>query len=129
VTISAGVSLDKNDPLGTVFQTTNSGPWHLTDLTFGCDILPQDILATSNIPGQEPLSILFPGETATRDCAFHATSGPFRMEIPDPEKIRVDVIVHYHWPLVGWEDRAIAHFAVRRYAHTGELVLTPDIQR
>jgi hypothetical protein len=128
LTIDAGPNLDIRDPLRTLIRITNVGRIRLNKLEFSCILLPSHNKFKSNVPGQEPVTVLAPGASATRDCAAHSGHGDIRMKIPDPLDLRLDVIVDYEWPFLGWSDQETKHFSTRQNRNTGEFILVPDTE-
>ena len=50
------------------------------------------------------------------------------MTISDPLNLRIDVIVDYEWPLLGWSDQETRHFSTRQNRNTGTFILVPDTE-
>jgi hypothetical protein len=126
--IDAGPNLDIRDPLSTLIRITNVGRIPLKKLELSCVLLPSHNTFKSNRPGQEPVPVLPPGVSATRDCGVHSRSGAMRTDLPDPLNLRLDVIVDYEWPFLGWPGQEAKHFSTRQNRNTGEFILVPDTE-
>jgi hypothetical protein len=69
--------------------------------------------------GDAPVTILPPGQTATRDCATVS------MNIP-PDNVRIDLFITYEWLWGLMSGQSTRHYNTRRVQ--GHVILVPDVE-
>jgi hypothetical protein len=138
LSVEAGVAVDERDPMATLFRVTNTGPWHLNNVRFKCNVWQGGrmnietstvtVLSGSGSPtGQEPVEVLAPGATATRDCVVGASPRVISMPL-DPAVLGLDITAEYQWPYFWFRDSLTRHFSTRRLAN-GRFILVQDVQQ
>jgi hypothetical protein len=124
--ISPSVNLNPRDAFATQFAIKNEGRVPVFDVNFGCKILKitgpiqvTDMESGSN-SSQPPVSILWPGRTATRNCATSWRGFPMT-------SLSLDVTAAYRWPIYFFSSTATGHFEGRQGA--AGYFLVPDVER
>jgi hypothetical protein len=127
LTIQSASPLD--NPAASLFSITNNGFWTLYDVAFYCaingNVSSGNIISrddSSAAEGNGLVSILPPGQTATRDCG--ATAGMGR-HIP-PGSVRIDLLIVYKWAWGLRTSPTTRHFDTRRVGD--HVILVPDVE-
>jgi hypothetical protein len=117
ISVTPGINIDPMDTFPTNFAIKNEGHVPIYNLEFSCNINAAYTFSNVRVTNS-PVSELWPGSTATRNCAVMASG------VPTPN-VKIDAFARYWWPFFIWSSMEKIHFE-GKHGKAGYF-LVPDV--